>query len=87
MSEHKMKKTEKVDKTDYSANTTDARVLKERDRNANPGFFLRGANWILSRFFLTRNKYQNWTASRRVIVGWLLWIILLPIIPLVVMVL
>lgn len=87
MSEHKMKKTEKVDKTDYNANTTDARVLKERDRNANPGFFLRGANWILSRFFLTRNKYQNWTASRRVIVGWLLWIILLPIIPLVVMVL
>ena len=87
MSEHKLKKTEKVDTTDYGATTSDTRVLKERDRNANPGFFLWGANWILSRFFLTRNKYQNWTASRRVIVGWLLWIILLPIIPLVVMVL
>ncbi len=87
MSEHKVKKTTKIDTTDYSATTTDARVLAERDKNAHPGFFLRSANWILSRFFLTRNKYQNWTASRRVIVGWILWIVLLPIIPLVAIIL
>ena len=84
MSEHKTKKSTPVDTTDYSATTSDARVLKERDRNANPGFFLRGANWILSRFPLTRNRYQNWTASRRVLVGWLLWLVLLPIIPIAV---
>lgn len=84
MSEHKLKKKAKVDTTDYSATTTDRRVLAERDKNAHPGFFLRGANWILARFFLTRNKYQNWTASRRILVGWLLWIILLPIIPIAV---
>ncbi len=86
MSEHKRKKTE-AEPVDYSAETSDTRVLKERAKNAHPGFFLRGANWILSRFFLTRNKYQNWTASRRVIVGWILWIVLLPIIPLVAIVL
>lgn len=83
MSEHKLKK-EQSDGTDYSAQTKDSRVLAERDKNANPGFFLRSANWILSRFFLTRQKYQNWTASRRVIVGWLLWLVLLPIIPIAV---
>lgn len=83
MSEHKLKKTEKVDKTDYSANTTDARVLRERDAYEHPGFFLRGAVWIVSRFPLTRHKYQNWTTSRTIIVGWLLWLIVLPIIPIV----
>jgi|JI10StandDraft_1071094.scaffolds.fasta_scaffold390169_2 hypothetical protein len=85
MSEHKNKKAQ-VDTTDYSATTTDKRVLAERDANAHPGFFLRGANWILSRFFLTRHKYQNWTKSRRIIVGWLLWLILLPIIPIAVII-
>jgi len=85
MSEHKLKRKQ-VDTTDYSATTTDKRVLAERDANAHPGFFLRGANWILSRFFLTRHRYQNWTKSRRIIVGWLLWIILLPIIPIAVII-
>ncbi|MBL8121403.1 excalibur calcium-binding domain-containing protein [Candidatus Saccharibacteria bacterium] len=84
MSEHKRNKDmEKVDTTDYSATTTDARVLKERAAYARPGFFLRGAVWIVSRFPLTRNKYQNWTTSRTIIVGWLLWLIVLPIIPIV----
>ena len=80
MSEHKMKK---VDTADYSAATTDARVLKERNAYERPGFFLRGAVWIVSRFPLTRNKYQNWTTARTIIVGWLLWLVVLPIIPVV----
>lgn len=84
MSEHKLKKTtEKVDTTDYSATTTDARVLKERSAYEHPGFFLRGAVWIVSRFPYTRNKYQNWTTARTIIVGWLLWLVVLPIIPIV----
>lgn len=80
MSEHKSKK---VDTTDYSATTSDARVLKERSAYDHPGFFLRGAVWIVSRFPLTRHKYQNWTTARTLIVGWLLWLIVLPIIPIV----
>jgi hypothetical protein len=61
----------------------DPKIQQERDKNARPGFFLRGAVWILSRFPGTKNKYQNWTASRRILVGWILWVVCLPIIPLV----
>ena len=82
MSEHKIKK-ETVEGTDFSATTNDTRVLRERKENAHPGFFLRSANWILSRFSLTRHRYQNWTSSRRVLVGWLIWLLVLPIIPIV----
>lgn len=71
---------------DYSATTTDERVLRERQRNARPGFFLRSATWLLSRFPLTRHRYQNWTSGRRILVGWLLWLVLLPIIPIAVIV-
>lgn len=67
--------------------TTDAKILAEREKNAHPGFFQRGATWILSRFPLTRNRYQNWTSGRRIWVGWLLWLIVLPIIPLVAIIL
>ena len=65
--------------------TTDEaqKIQKERDRNAKGGFFLNGAVWILSRFPFTKNRYQNWTAGRRILVGWILWLICLPIIPIV----
>lgn len=62
---------------------TEQDILNERKKNAEGGFFLKGAVWLLSRFPLTRNKYQNWTKSRRILVGWLLWLICLPIIPIV----
>lgn len=65
---------------------TAADVQKRRDENAGGGFFLRAAVWILSRFPGTKNKYQNWTKSRRILVGWILWIVLLPIIPAVAMI-
>lgn len=57
------------------------KIDAERAKNAHPGFFLRAAIWILSRFPLTKNRYQNWTSGRRILVGWLLWLICLPIIP------
>ena len=57
------------------------KIRSEREKNANPGFFLRSAVWLLSRFPLTKHRYQNWTSGRRILVGWLLWILLLPIIP------
>ena len=58
-----------------------AKIEAERAKNAKPGFFLGSAIWILSRFPLTKNSYQNWTSGRRIIIGWLLWLVLLPIIP------
>lgn len=60
---------------------TQEKIDAEREKNAEPGFFLRAATWILSRFPFTKDRYQNWTSSRRILVGWLLWIVCLPIIP------
>lgn len=77
MAEKKAVNTKKVEMTD------EQKVAHERERNAEGGFFLKAAVWLLSRFWLTKNSYQNWTKGRRILVGWLLWIILLPIIPLV----
>lgn len=62
------------------------KVAAERQKNANPGFFLRAAVWILSRFPLTKHTYQNWTSGRRIMVGWLLWLVCLPIIPIATMI-
>ena len=62
---------------------TAAKIVAERQKNANPGFFLRAAIWILARFPFTKNRYQNWTSTRRIVVGWLLWLVCLPIIPIV----
>lgn len=60
---------------------TQEKIDEERQENAQPGFFLRAATWILCRFPLTKDRYQNWTSGRRILVGWLLWIVCLPIIP------
>lgn len=59
------------------------KIQKESQKIAKGGFFLNAATWILSRFPLTKNSYQNWTSGRRILIGWLLWLICLPIIPLV----
>ena len=58
-----------------------AKIATERERNAKSGFFYTAALYILSRFPLTKNRYQNWTRGRRILVGWLLWLVTLPIIP------
>lgn len=59
------------------------KIAVEREKNAKGGFFLTAAVYMLSRFPLTRNRYQNWTKGRRILVGFLLWLIVLPIIPIV----
>lgn len=59
------------------------KVERERAKIAEGGFFHTAAVYILSRFWLTRNRYQNWTKGRRILVGWLLWLVTLPIIPIV----
>lgn len=77
------KKVEQVADSSSTQPAVDQKVAAEREKNAHPGFFLRAAIWILARFPFTKNRYQNWTTGRRILVGWLLWIICLPIIPLV----
>lgn len=86
MSEHKLKTAENTVDSGAAPSGADTKIAVEREKNAHPGFFQRAATWILARFPFTRNKYQNWTASRRILVGWLIWIIVLPIIPIVALV-
>lgn len=57
------------------------RIETERAKIAKGGFFHNAAVWLLSRFPLTKTRYQNWTRGRRILVGWLLWLVCLPIIP------
>lgn len=71
---------------DDEVTRTAAKIVAERNKNAHPGFFLRAAVWLLARFPFTKNRYQNWTAGRRILIGWLLWLVCLPIIPIVVMI-
>ncbi len=56
-------------------------IEEQRTKIAKGGFFHNAAVWLLSRFPLTKHKYQNWTYGRRVLIGWLLWLVCLPIIP------
>lgn len=56
-------------------------VEEERVKVAKGGFLHDGAVWLLSRFPWTKHKYQNWTRGRRILIGWLLWLVCLPIIP------
>lgn len=88
MSEHEKNDAKPASGVDVSnIDEEDAKVLAERYRNAHPGFFLRAATWILARFPLTKNRYQNWTPAKRILIGWICWIVVLPIIPIVALVL
>lgn len=71
----------KVESTNTNRVEDVAKIEAERAKNAKPGFFLGAAIWILSRFPWTKHKYQNWTSGRRILIGWLLWLVCLPIIP------
>lgn len=50
------------------------------------GIFLTGADYLLSRLPFTKFKYQNWSRTKRIIIGYLLWLIVLPVIPLVILI-
>lgn len=49
------------------------------------GLFLRGADYLLSRLPFTKYRYQRWSNVKRIIIGYLLWLIVLPVIPLAIM--
>lgn len=72
-----------IDQQPTAEQKENQKIATERERNAKGGFFYTAAVYILSRFWLTKNRYQNWTRGRRILVGWLLWIVTLPIIPVI----
>jgi len=50
------------------------------------GMFLKGADYLLSRLPFTKFKYQTWSHTKRIVIGYLLWLIVLPVIPLTIMI-
>lgn len=45
------------------------------------GFFLNAADWLLSRFPGIKNHYSDWSHGKRIFIGFLLYLIILPVIP------
>lgn len=47
------------------------------------GYVLSGANYVLGKLPFTKNEFEHWSKLKRITVGYLLWLIILPIWPLV----
>lgn len=62
-----------------STQVDDVKVVRERE-----GLVLRGANYLLGRLPFTKNEFEHWSPARRILVGYLLWLLVLPIWPLVI---
>jgi len=50
----------------------------------NGGFLLSMANWLLSRLPWFKYRYETWSKTKRIIIGLLMWLLVLPIIPIVI---
>lgn len=64
-----------------STQVDEVRVVSEKE-----GVVLRGANYLLARLPFTKNEFEHWSPAKRVVIGYLLWLVVLPLWPLVVMV-
>lgn len=76
--------TSKTIKKKSTAQTAENKTSSKNNSEAQYGFFENGAVWLLSRLPFTKNRYQNWSKSKRILIGILLYFICLPIIPLVI---
>lgn len=76
-----MAKSQRVQATSTNRNTQQT-VTTPGERK---GIFLRGADYLLSRLPFTKHNYQNWSRTKRIVIGYLLWLIVLPVIPLAIM--
>lgn len=48
------------------------------------GFFVNAANWLLSRLPWFKYRYEQWSKGKRILIGFLMYLIVLPVIPIVV---
>lgn len=51
---------------------------------ANGGFLVNAANWLLSRLPWFRDRYESWSNGKRILIGLLMYLIVLPVIPIVI---
>jgi hypothetical protein len=48
---------------------------------ARDGLFVRLANWLLSRLPVIKDHYETWSKPKRIIIAFLLYLVVLPVIP------
>lgn len=49
------------------------------------GVVLRGANNILGKLSFTKNSFEHWPTWRRIVIGYALWVVIIPIWPIAVL--
>ena len=76
------KTTNSVNKAEPVSAAASRKVADQQ--KGNGGFMLNAANWLLSRLPWFKYRYQDWSKTKRIWIGLLMYLICLPIIPLVV---
>lgn len=72
----------KVETVEVDKRSQEERVITPGEKK---GVFLKSADYLLSRLPFTKYKYERWSKTKRIVLGYLLWLIVLPVIPLVIM--
>ena len=72
----------RVETVEVDKRTSEERVVTPGEKK---GVFLKGADYLLSRLPFTKYKYEKWSKTKRIVLGYLLWLVVLPVIPLVIM--
>jgi hypothetical protein len=70
----------------YKAGATGSSVEAENEdvQTEKVGMFLSGSNYLLGRLPFTKNEFEHWSNTKRLLVGYLLWLLVLPVWPLVI---
>lgn len=62
-----------------STQVDDVKVVHEKE-----GMVLRGSNYLLGKLPFTKNEFEHWSKAKRIILGYVLWLLVIPVWPLVV---
>ncbi len=63
-----------------------ARTQQDTTAKASqPNVLVKGADWLLSRLPWFKYRYMDWSYPRRIAVGYLMWLVVLPVIPIGIM--
>lgn len=70
----------------YKAGATGSSIEAENEviQTEKVGTVLSGSNYLLGRLPFTKNEFEHWPSVKRMVVGYLLWLVVLPIWPLVI---
>lgn len=58
---------------------------KTTSKGEEKGPLLAGADYLLSRLPWFKWRYQDWSKTQRIVIGYLMWLVVLPVIPLTIL--